>query len=47
MDRERRRESYLAHAKAADEKAEKATDSEAKERWRAIAESYRNLARHT
>jgi hypothetical protein len=47
MDRERRRDAYLAQAKAADENAEKATDRAAKERWLKIADNYRNLARHT
>ncbi len=46
MDGEKRREGYLAQTKAADEKAASATDSEAKDGWRKIAEGYRGLARN-
>ncbi len=47
MDKEQRRNSYLAMAEEAERKAEAAADPQTKEGWRKIAESYRELARHT
>ena len=45
MDRETRREGYLARSRAADEKAEAASDPREKEAWHNVAEGFRALAR--
>lgn len=47
MDQKQRRDAYFAQAKAADESADRAIDTAAKERWRKIADNYRSLARNT
>ena len=45
MNSQQRKEEYLAKAKEADDHAEKAKDSLAKETWRTIAQGYRDLAK--
>jgi hypothetical protein len=47
MDREKRRESYLAQARVADEKAERASDLVVKEAFRRVASGFRALANGT
>ncbi len=47
VDKEQRIANFLALAKAADEKAQKAPTLEAKDAWAKIAERYRDLARQT
>ena len=47
VDKQLRIANFLALAKAADEKAEKAPTLEAKDAWRKIADRYRDLARQT
>ena len=47
MNQEKRRELYLAQAKAADEKADKETDLALKEGFRKVASGYRAVARDT
>jgi hypothetical protein len=47
MSKEQRRADYLAKAKDAEDQAAKAKDEQSREQWRKIAESYRELARHT
>ncbi len=47
VDKEQRIANFVALAKAADEKAEKAPTQEAKDAWRKISDRYRDLARQT
>jgi hypothetical protein len=47
MDREQRRKAYLEKAEEAERKAQSAIDSETRDGWRRIAESYREMARRT
>jgi len=47
VDKEQRIADFLALAKAADEKAQKAPTPGARDAWRKIAQRYRDLARQT
>ena len=47
MDREKRREWYLAKPREADDNSDAATDDWLKEHWKRIADGFRHLARTT
>jgi uncharacterized alpha-E superfamily protein len=47
MSKEQRRADYLAKAREAEEQAAKVKEQLSRDQWLKIAESYRELARHT
>jgi uncharacterized alpha-E superfamily protein len=47
MSKEQRLADYLAKAKEAEEQAAKVKDQRSKDQWLKIAQSYRELAKHT